>query len=537
MKNKYYITLFLFISAAFILHSVYLAVPAEDAFIGFHYAQNIASGYGLVWNAGENPVEGYTNFLWILLSAAGLFAGVDVILFSQIIGIISGLLVLIYSFYFSKRVLGFGNLTSLLPSVLLTFSGPFAVWSSGGMETTLFAFFVFAACYHTAMYFNKQKLSALLISNLFCLLATLTRPEGTGIFLVLFIFQILIFCIEKKAAEIYKTVLPASLVYFLPFLVYFFWRYNYYGEFLPLTFYAKTGGTTLQWIRGFKYALFFSFHFILPLLPVLILFAWQKFEGIKSISSSSVFMYKAEKNKLYGLVLLSLICVCYTLYIVFVGGDYMAMYRFFVPILPMIYVLFAGVYYFLIYKQVLTSARKILLALLIFFALSGSLIHSTPLDKFLFKKPAITHGQYQGVLFEQWQTNRLSLIGAFFNDYKINKQQSLATDAIGAISFYSNLKIYCLHGLDDPLIAKMKVDDMGSGFPGHEKSNLKHILLKKPTYFMFSRELTNKPADYPSYSGEVNKILKEDYILVFRWLKDKKNNESGYFTFLQRRNK
>ena len=42
----------------------------EDAMISMRYAKNFASGAGLVWNAGEAPVEGYTNFLWTLWMAA-----------------------------------------------------------------------------------------------------------------------------------------------------------------------------------------------------------------------------------------------------------------------------------------------------------------------------------------------------------------------------------------------------------------------------------------------------------------------------------
>src|SRR5512140_2281077 len=41
----------------------------DDAMISMRYARNLAHGYGLVWNPGEVPVEGYTNILWTLLFA------------------------------------------------------------------------------------------------------------------------------------------------------------------------------------------------------------------------------------------------------------------------------------------------------------------------------------------------------------------------------------------------------------------------------------------------------------------------------------
>jgi arabinofuranosyltransferase len=41
----------------------------DDAMISMRYARNLASGYGLTWNPGEVPVEGYTNPLWTLWMA------------------------------------------------------------------------------------------------------------------------------------------------------------------------------------------------------------------------------------------------------------------------------------------------------------------------------------------------------------------------------------------------------------------------------------------------------------------------------------
>ena len=34
----------------------------DDMYISLRYANHWAEGYGLVWNIGEPPVEGYSNF-------------------------------------------------------------------------------------------------------------------------------------------------------------------------------------------------------------------------------------------------------------------------------------------------------------------------------------------------------------------------------------------------------------------------------------------------------------------------------------------
>ena len=52
------------------------AFLGDDSFISFRYAKHLTEGQGLVWNPGER-VEGYTNFLWVLLMAGGLTASVE----------------------------------------------------------------------------------------------------------------------------------------------------------------------------------------------------------------------------------------------------------------------------------------------------------------------------------------------------------------------------------------------------------------------------------------------------------------------------
>ena len=48
----------------------------DDAYISFRYARNLVEGLGLVYNPGER-IEGYTNFLWTLMAAAGMSVGLD----------------------------------------------------------------------------------------------------------------------------------------------------------------------------------------------------------------------------------------------------------------------------------------------------------------------------------------------------------------------------------------------------------------------------------------------------------------------------
>lgn len=526
MKNKKILYLFfIFICVIFILHAIYLNCIAEDSFITFRFAKNLANGDGLVWNIGEPPVEGYTNFLWVIISALALKLNLNILLFSQILGMLASLVAIIYTYKFSKKLLGIKGYYSIIPCLFLAFSGPFATWAASGMETNFFAAFILMGVYYFISYWKFDSQKELLLGFVSLLFATLTRPEGFLIFIILLGISPLLIWLFKKPIKIFILVLT---VYIIPFLVYFFWRLNYFGFLLPNTFYAKTGGTIYQYIRGLSYTGFFIAYFILPLVPLLILLLWEK-------RKHPVTKRLLDSIKLnVAAYVCILICTIYTAFIIWVGGDYMAMYRFFVPLLPFFYV-FAG----LIISKLSFSklSEKVLAIVLILFALAATLIQSTPLENNIFVNPPNLHGSYSRVLLERWHSNRLSLIGTFFNEYKTSSNESLATNAIGAVSYYADMKIYGFHGLVDPEIAHIRNKSLGRGLPGHEKKDLLYTLSKNPTYFMFNRDLYKKPLSYPDYGPEVNQVIQENYKLAYVWLVDTENGEEGYFSFLELKEK
>ncbi len=48
----------------------------DDAFISFRYAHNWAEGIGLRYNYEGDPVEGFSNFLWVVLLTLGELVGI-----------------------------------------------------------------------------------------------------------------------------------------------------------------------------------------------------------------------------------------------------------------------------------------------------------------------------------------------------------------------------------------------------------------------------------------------------------------------------
>ena len=214
----------------------------------------------------------------------------------------------------------------------------------------------------------------------------------------------------------------------------------------------------------------------------------------------------------------------------------MAMYRFFVPILPLVYVPLGFATHLLLSNPAVAQGRRYVVACCVTIAAALTFVHSTPLEERLYGRPWFMHGLYRGVQTERWHKERLALIGRFMKDHRANSGESVAVGAIGVLSYHADMVVHGLFGLTDPVIAhSTQTSAIGSGFPGHEKMDLLHVLSKRPTYFIFTRQLTGEPGGYPSYSPAVDAVMQRDYGLVSSWLKDSANNEEGYFTFLRRR--
>ena len=108
----------------------------DDVYISFRYAKNLVDGHGLVFNPGER-VEGYTNFLWVILSALSFLLSLAPETIIRIIGMLCGLGTIAAIVHFSPADKCFPQLL-WMPALFLAVSPLFAVWATGGLETPLF---------------------------------------------------------------------------------------------------------------------------------------------------------------------------------------------------------------------------------------------------------------------------------------------------------------------------------------------------------------------------------------------------------------
>ena len=156
----------------------------DDAFISFRYAENLARGYGLVFNPGER-VEGYTNFLWVMLIAASNAVGGDSLVTARVVGVLANLatLLLVGTATFRGWLRPVFPGLALLPPILLAANYGFVLWGIGGLETSLFTLVVTAGLLSLARASGDSASTGYFYcaGGLFAL-AVLARPDATVLF-------------------------------------------------------------------------------------------------------------------------------------------------------------------------------------------------------------------------------------------------------------------------------------------------------------------------------------------------------------------
>ncbi|KPJ62040.1 MAG: hypothetical protein AMJ42_00310, partial [Deltaproteobacteria bacterium DG_8] len=444
---------FIIIAIAFVLHSFHFKFVCDDAFISFRYAKNFINGHGLVWNIGEQPpVEGYTNFLWVIVISLFMKMGFEPVMFSKILGIFFGLWCVFLTYLFSEIILQRKSFLNLIAPVILTCSSPFAIWSTGGLETQMFTFFTLAAgiIYLYEIQHNKiTSLSAILFA-----LASLTRPEGVLIFGVTCLHRFFHLLLMKRSLFCRKTLIWL-LTFIIIYFIYFYWRFNYYGFIFPNTYYAKTGGGLHQLWRGCIY------------LKRFILFTkWPILTGLSFLS-----LFTSSRSILIYLLMLT---ISFSVYIVYIGGDFMKMFRFFVPILPLMAILVQeGIISLNQWFSRLINRPFVKISVIaccsFIFIISLTMEFTATLKGR--KHPPRGRKQVArgGIARGKWLRQHAS------------PDETVAALAIGAISYYSELNTIDRFGITDIHIANTKMPHVGKGVPGHEKHNLSYILSRKPT--------------------------------------------------------
>jgi len=440
---KIVIIILLFCIAFLLFQAVVFENTWDDAYISYRYARNFVENHGLVYNVGER-VEGYTTFLWVMIVGLIGKTGFDIPTIGRVMSILFGLATVIVTYFIAFYLGGKYRTAALLCALFLAFRIDFGVHYQAGMETSLHAF-ILSLAYLTYLGSGKKRL---ILTGILAGLLPLAHPEGI-IFSVAFVINELLDTgggeLKIRLKNISLFVAPVAIIV----LTHLIWRYSYYGELLPNTYYAKSPALDLlKYVRGAWYlAKFFIFG-----------------GGFLYYLPGLYFLYRHVGNK--QVRLLAMVISLYLIFNIYASGDWSPYSRFMMSVLPL--VLVCVVYGILKLATALRAGKAALAFIAMVFIVTGyqnGLVLKVEPTSFIAKHRA-QRGKWK-IICEQFRTIK----GKYPN-------LTIASNPIGMVGYYSEARIIDMLGLTDKHIAKE-----GKQFfavPGHERWDIEYVIKQNP---------------------------------------------------------
>lgn len=419
-------------------HAWKLAWISDDACISLRYATHFAHGQGLVWNPGER-VEGYTDFLWTVVLGLGIRAGIDGEALSVILGLISFAAVLLMT----PRLLPVEERhAAIVPvaSVLMASSYIAACFGTSGLETMTASALITLAlerCLHRAP----------LQAGIAGVLAALCHPDH----LILYVALGAILALDPiRRRELIRYGAPFVGL----FIPWFLWRWGYYGQLAPNTYYAKSGG-----------AAYFSQGSVYLLVSVLGTGIWG------AIPLAILGLYKTPTRFTTRYTLLG--GGLYTLYVMKIGGDFM-IGRLLITMLPLLFTAAQIGLREILHRRrwALSWAAIPLMAVMLPMTLLKPFEKRWEVaDERTFYNDPGKDRLHARAGYVKWGQSLQHALGS------LRPIPTLAIQSVGMVGLYSSFPILDILGLNTPEVAHLPIARRGR--PGHEKKASPGFLLDR----------------------------------------------------------
>ncbi|HMI90970.1 MAG TPA: hypothetical protein VK509_06380, partial [Polyangiales bacterium] len=435
----------------------------DDALISVHYGENLAQGHGAVFNVGER-VEGYTNFLWMLVSALLYWParalGVELVHALVAVNVAVAASVVGMVLLLSRRLWPGRVWPAVAATGLTALDNGYGVWAVLGLEKHFVAFWALLAL----LLASKGEARSWPRIGLCIACAMLTRPDG-GLFAVALLGSGGLALWWSGGGQLaigrppsWRALWLAAGVWVGVYAAYYVWRYSYYGYPLPNTFYLKVGGSKLDaWDRGVGYLKdFLSIRAYVPALGLLAL------AGLAQPLVRALWLWAAA----------------HVLYITYVGGDFYPGHRFFIAIVPALALLVGQLVFQLewLAERVLHGSRSRIVARHALIAAVACGLTGVVAVRGLQRGPYRTEIATWGPVVE-----RNYRYMRWVRDH-VPPGSSMVVGDIGSAGHYAGLFVYDFYGVIDPTIAHQDVATLGKNKAGHEKmGTAEYFLPKRPT--------------------------------------------------------
>ncbi len=294
----------------------YAGYVKDDAFISLRYARNLLAGEGLSFNPGES-VEGYTNFLWVILAVPALALRLDPIVWLKAIGTASAAATVLW-LHAAPRWLAEEqeeHATTAAP-LLYASSTSVALWSMSGLEGCFVALLSLGAFLLGHRGRARGSVRDLAASSALYAIAALTRPEGHLLFAVAAAFEIAHALRARRLDRgglAFLAIAPAALV---PYHVF---RWSTFGSLVPNTVLVKASSGPEAWAVGADSVV-----------------SWLGFGAQGLLLALGLFAIAARRPFRAYRLHAGIVCVLFLLYLARVGRDEMKHFRLLLPSLPLL---------------------------------------------------------------------------------------------------------------------------------------------------------------------------------------------------------
>jgi arabinofuranosyltransferase len=236
--------------------------PSEDAAMLMRYARHLAAGAGIVWNLDQPPIDGATDFLFLVVIAGVVGAGVRLETAVLVVGLVSHVATMMVVYWMLCRHYRIHACISALFALWLGI-GPGARYVSVYFGTAFFAMLAaIASAFFLRALRKPDQFNAIGFAGSSLLLG-LGRPEG--VFLSIFMLAGLVLWHGWQESK--RLIVSFAAAVGVIGSLYFAWRWNYFGHPLPNPFYKKGGGRLF--VDSLRKSAQYTFLFLIPVWPVL----------------------------------------------------------------------------------------------------------------------------------------------------------------------------------------------------------------------------------------------------------------------------
>jgi peptidoglycan/LPS O-acetylase OafA/YrhL len=280
----------------------------EDAMISMRYARNFADGHGFAWNAGEPPIEGFTNFLWTLWMSVAHKIGMSESKISLFI-MLSGVALMLGNGLVASQIAARISKSPWVPLLVLAavlFDYPLVFWTLRGMEVGGLTLIVYTMLYLAIRNEEEFSVARTAAMSLLTAAALLTRSDSIVAVGLIGLFGL----ITARNRVVFVMIMGAGAGSAL-FGQLQFRKRHFNGETLPNTYFLKLHGIPLsaRVKRGAFVALeVLTMHLAVPLALV--------FAGVTGLQKRHLRDPAMRRKALFAAIFVAQ-CGYHT----FVGGD------------------------------------------------------------------------------------------------------------------------------------------------------------------------------------------------------------------------